>query len=115
LVEQAYRLPPCSLVRGCRASGTWNQSYAYDAAWRLQNTDIARRTFGYGYSSANPASALFRTLSLPNGASISNHYDSLARLDYTALLKLLGAIRWTATITDTTSAACVPTLRASLA
>ena len=29
-------------------------------------------------------------MSLPNGASISNHYDSLARLDYTALLNYWG-------------------------
>jgi len=71
-------------------SGTWNQSYAYDAAWRLQTLTSPAGQFGYGYSSANPASALFTTLSLPNGASISNYYDSLARLDYTALLNYWG-------------------------
>jgi RHS repeat-associated protein len=70
--------------------GSWNQGSTYDAAWRLQSLVSPAGQFGYGYSSANPASALFRNLSLPNAASITNYYDSLARLDYTGLLNYWG-------------------------
>ena len=49
-------------------------------------------SFGYGFGAANPASALFRTLTLPNYASITNHFDSLARLDYTALVNYWGHV-----------------------
>ena len=71
-------------------TGSWNQGYLYDAAWRLQTLDSPAGSFGYAYSAVNPASALFRTLSLPNAATITNHYDSMARLDYTALLNYWG-------------------------
>ena len=71
-------------------TGSWNQGYLYDAAGRLQTLVSPAGAFGYGYSAANPASALFRTLSLPNAASITNYYDPMARLDYTALLNYWG-------------------------
>jgi len=71
-------------------TSSWNQGYTYDAAWRLQSLVSPTGQFAYGYSSANPASALFRNLSLPNAASITNYYDSMARLDYTALLNYWG-------------------------
>ena len=74
------------------SGGNWQQTYGYDAAWRLQNLSSPAGSFGYGFSAANPASPLFRTLTLPNYASITNHYDSLARLDYTALVNYWGHV-----------------------
>ncbi|MGH7971560.1 MAG: RHS repeat-associated core domain-containing protein, partial [Limisphaerales bacterium] len=66
------------------SSGAWSQSYGYDSAWRMTSLASPAGSFGYGYDSS-PAS-LVRTLALPNGASETNHYDSLSRLDYTALV-----------------------------
>ena len=60
-------------------------NYSYDSAWRLKSLISPAGVFGYGYGVTNPASALVRTLALPNAAWITNHYDSFARLDYTAL------------------------------
>ncbi len=69
--------------------GTWNQSYSYDNGWRLQDLTSPAGQFGYNYL-AQSASALFRVLTLPNSASISNYYDPMARLDYTGLLNYWG-------------------------
>jgi RHS repeat-associated protein len=69
----------------------WLQQYAYDNASRLQTLTSPAGTFGYLY----PASG-FRPLpsgiALPNAAWITNHYDSLARLDYTALINRWGHV-----------------------
>ena len=70
-------------------SGTWNQIYSYDNGWRLQTLTSPAGQFGYNYL-AQSASALFRVLTLPNSASISNYYDPMARLDYTGLLNYWG-------------------------
>lgn len=64
--------------------GALGQRYLYDAAWRLTTIGSLAGTFSYGYS-ADSASALVRTITLPNLATITNHFDSLGRLDYTAL------------------------------
>jgi RHS repeat-associated protein len=68
---------------------TINQTYGYDSAWRLQSLAATAGTFAYGYTPAS-ASSLVRTVGLPNAASIVDNYDSLARLDYTALLNYWG-------------------------
>ena len=68
---------------------TLNNTYAYDAGWRLQTLASQAGAFTYGYL-ANSASGLPRAVSLPNQASIGNYFDSLARLDYTALLNYWG-------------------------
>lgn len=75
-------------------SGSWSQTYGYDSAWRLQSLASPSGTFGYSYTvgaSASPAS-LVRSLSLANGASITNHFDALSRMDYTALLNHWGHV-----------------------
>jgi RHS repeat-associated protein len=68
-------------------SGSWSQSYGYDAARRLTNVTSAAGAFNYTLAGASSASPLIKTLSLPNGAQITNSYDSVARLLSTRLLK----------------------------
>jgi RHS repeat-associated protein len=70
----------------------WSQSYGYDSAWRLTSLASPAGGFIYGYGIPNSASALVRTLSLPNGAYTTNHYDALVRLDYTALVNHWGHV-----------------------
>src|SRR5258708_29727686 len=60
------------------------QSMSYDAAWRMTNlVSSLAGTFAYAYDAQR--STLLTKISLPSWASITNHYASLARLDYTAL------------------------------
>jgi RHS repeat-associated protein len=76
------------------SGGNWQQTYGYDSAWRLQSLSSPAGGFGYGYNvgqRVSPAS-LVRNLTLPNAASITNHFDSLARLDYTALVNYWGHV-----------------------
>ena len=70
----------------------FNIGYAFDNAWRLQSLTAPSGTFGYGYSVANPASALVQSIALPNFASITNHYDALGRQDATALVNYWGHV-----------------------
>jgi RHS repeat-associated protein len=66
-------------------SGTnWAQNYFYDLGSRLTNTVSPAGGFAYSYN-FQPASALFTGIQLPNGATIANSYDSLARLTGTSL------------------------------
>ena len=65
-------------------------AYAYDSAWRLTSLTSPAGTFGYAYDALR--STLPTLLTLPNLASITNHYDSLARLDYTALADKWGHV-----------------------
>jgi RHS repeat-associated protein len=71
------------------------QSYSYDSARRLQTlaSSIAG-TFTYGYYIGNniSPSPFVRTIGLPNLAWITNHLDSLDRLDYTALVNRWGHV-----------------------
>src|SRR5207247_7089799 len=48
--------------------------------------------FTDGYGSQNPASSLVRTIGLPNAAYVTNHFDSLNRMDYTALVNYWGHV-----------------------
>jgi RHS repeat-associated protein len=66
------------------------QSLVWDAAWRLYTLASPAGTFNYGYDAQR--STLPTTLTLPNSAWITNHYDSLARLDYTALANRWGHV-----------------------
>ena len=68
---------------------TLNQSYGYDNAWRLTSLASQAGTFGYEHSGATP---LVSRIALPNFSSIVNHYDSLSRLDYTALTNRWGQV-----------------------
>jgi RHS repeat-associated protein len=65
-------------------SGTnWTQTYSYDLGWRMTNTTTMAGGFLYQFLDARPN--LTAAILLPNGASITNGYDSLARLQSTAL------------------------------
>ena len=72
------------------SGGNWQQNYGYDNAWRLQTLSSPAGSFGY--ASTHLRSTLLTTITLPNAASITNHYDSLARLDYTALVNYWGHV-----------------------
>jgi RHS repeat-associated protein len=65
-------------------------TYGYDPAFRLQTLAATAGNFGYSY--AGPASPLVSGITLPNFASITNHYDPLARLDFTALVNRWGGL-----------------------
>jgi RHS repeat-associated protein len=67
-----------------------NFGYGYDSAWRLYTLSSPAGPFNYGYDAQR--SALPITLTLPNSAWITNHYDSLARLDYTAMANQWGHV-----------------------
>jgi RHS repeat-associated protein len=70
-------------------SGSWSQTYGYDNAWRMTSLTSSAGTFGYAYPS--PINQ-YRVggITLPNGASILNQYDTLSRLTSTALLNYWG-------------------------
>ena len=67
-------------------SSPWAQTYAYDGARRLTelNSPAGEFTYAYGAPASGPA-LLVSKLSLPNGAYITNTYDSVARLTGTYL------------------------------
>jgi len=65
-------------------SGSWSQSYGYDSQWRMTNIVSPAGAFAYSYN-FQPASSLVSQILLPNGASITNSYDALARLTQTTL------------------------------
>lgn len=69
-----------------------NVAYGYDGARRLQSVASVAGKFNYSYSGPNPAGPLFTGLQLPNQAWVTNHYDALARLDYTALINTWGTV-----------------------
>jgi RHS repeat-associated protein len=81
-------------LQGHRSAFTINSSspssinYSYDGLWRLTNIVSAAGSFGYSYHSA--VSPLVQSIALPNLAGISNHFDSLGRLDGTALINYWG-------------------------
>ena len=70
----------------------WNQTNVYDAAWRLTNVISPAGGFTYNYTLGQTMlpGSLVRTLAFSSSAWITNHYDSLARLDYTALVNPWG-------------------------
>ena len=66
-------------------SGSWVQGYGYDNAWRMTNIASTAGAFSYAFGGMSAASSLIKQISLPNGAFITNTYDSMARLLSTAL------------------------------
>ena len=81
-------------TQGLRTSlsvGSLGFGYGYDSAWRLQTLTSPAGTFGYEYSQA-PFTFHVSRITLPNGAWTTNRYDSLARLDYTALVNPWGHV-----------------------
>ncbi len=71
---------------------TINFGYGYDNAWRMTSLTSPAGNFSYGYGAPNSGSALVRSITLPNGGSITNHFDALARLDATALKNKWGHV-----------------------
>jgi RHS repeat-associated protein len=70
-------------------SGSWSQSYNYDLARRMTNVVSPAGKFVYSYN-VQPASSLVSGISLTNGASVQNSYDSLGRITQTALVNQWG-------------------------
>jgi RHS repeat-associated protein len=70
--------------------GSLNFGYGYDSAWRLYTLTSPAGSFNYAYDAQRPT--LPTTLTLPNSAWITNHYDSLERLDYTAVVNRWGHV-----------------------
>jgi RHS repeat-associated protein len=60
---------------------TWTVSYAYDNANRLETLTAPPGAFTYSYE----AGALIQKLLMPNGSSITNTFDSVARMTSTVL------------------------------
>ena len=65
-------------------------NYSYDAAWRLTGLTTPAGPFSYAYDAQR--STLPTLLTLGNYSTITNHYDFLARLDYTALVSRWGNV-----------------------
>src|SRR6266404_3323043 len=61
----------------------WTQTYGYDGAKRLTNVTSSAGSFGYSYDPTRHLGV--GTLTLPNGAYITNVWDSDARLQSTTL------------------------------
>jgi RHS repeat-associated protein len=74
------------------SGGPWSQTYGYDAAWRMTGITSPAGTFNYTPGAAGGASPLIQSLLLPNYDTITNTYDSLARLKSTALLNQWGHV-----------------------
>ena len=64
--------------------GSCSQSYGYDSMWRMTNITSPAGAFAYSYN-FQPVSTLISGISLPNGATITNSYNTLARLTQTTL------------------------------
>lgn len=64
---------------------SWSQSYGYDSTRRLTGISSPAGAFGYVFGGTSAASSLIQQINLPNGATITNSYDNLARLQETAL------------------------------
>jgi len=64
-------------------------SYGYDLAGRLTSLGSLAGAFGYEYQGLAP---LVSRITLPNFSSVTNHYDAMARLDYTALRNRWGQV-----------------------
>ncbi len=71
-------------------SGSWNQTYAYDAAWRLQTLTSPAGSFGYAHDATGHQ--LVDEITLPNSAYIGNTHDSVGRTKSTALANQWGHV-----------------------
>jgi YD repeat-containing protein len=71
-------------------SDPWTQSYGYDAARRLTSVASPAGNFSYLYDPVRNLQVA--RLSLPNGAFITNQYDSVDRLLSTALKSSSAAV-----------------------
>jgi RHS repeat-associated protein len=84
----ANRLRQSSTVKAPNGT-SWAQNYYYDAARRL--TNVTSGSDGFTYQFAPGVQGLPSGISLPNGSSVANYYDSVGRLQTTALKSSQGA------------------------
>ena len=70
------------------STSPWSQSYGYDNARRLTSLTSPAGSFNYVYDAVRKAQVAL--LSLPNGAYITNSFDSVARLAGTTLANSSG-------------------------
>ena len=68
-------------------TGSWSQSYGYDAADRLSVLTSPAGSFTNGYFGAG---SLVANLGLPNTARITNQFDNVARMTNTVLMNSNG-------------------------
>jgi len=61
-----------------QSTGAWTNGFGYDSARRLTNVTSQAGSFAYQYAAPGPA--LIQKLLLPNGAYITNSYDTVARV-----------------------------------
>ena len=77
-------------------SSAWAQTYGYDAANRLTSIVSPAGSFGYTYQASlggvTTASGLIKQIALPNGANITNDFDTSARLIGTYLRNSTNAL-----------------------
>ena len=66
-------------------SSPWQQIYGYDALRRLTSLTSGAGTFGYVPGGTSSGSPLVKRINFPNGAYMTNDFDSLARLKGTFL------------------------------
>ena len=91
VVSNAYSQTLRMSLNQLQPSGSWAQtSYGYDSVWRVQSLASPAGSFGYTFNGG--VSPLVKTITLPNTAWITNHYDALARLDYTGLANSSGLV-----------------------
>ena len=85
----SYTYTPARLLSGLsltQPSGTWNQSFQYDAGKRLTGTASPAGSFVYSYlTSSGRVPSLVSQITLPTGASIQNGFDAVGRMQSTAL------------------------------
>jgi RHS repeat-associated protein len=67
---------------------SWTQSYGFDSEWRM--TSIASPAGNFGYQYASGPGTLIGGITLPNGASVVNAYDTFGRMTGTALVNHWG-------------------------
>ncbi len=71
-------------------SGSWSQSYVYDAAWRMQTNTSPAGSFIYTYDTTGHQ--LIDEITLPNAGYIGMTHDSVARIKSTALANQWGHV-----------------------
>jgi hypothetical protein len=64
-------------------TGNWSQTYTNDALRRMRSVTSPAGTFVYNYLGAG---GLWTNLAMPNSVSITNRFDTLARLTGTGML-----------------------------